>query len=239
VKDSRNIPMRVLEEKSGFPRTMINFYIREGLLPAPEKSAKNMAYYDEKFLEKLALIRKLKDAGVPLAQMKQLMGGETGSVDVGGLLESMRSISSLLPLAAIDKPVSLDEIRETGVGDDIINGLIRLSVIRATDADKTLFPSDSITICRIAKFFHDFGIPLGALRDMMHELRKIVEVETRAFNKYLGDTKSFLSLEERDALIRECIENINTLLPLLHLQLLNSARRRKSQDREKQGPRGA
>ena len=151
----------------------------------------------------------------------------------------MRSISSLLPLAAIDKPVSLDEIRETGVGDDIINGLIRLSVIRATDADKTLFPSDSITICRIAKFFHDFGIPLGALRDMMHELRKIVEVETRAFNKYLGDTKSFLSLEERDALIRECIENINTLLPLLHLQLLNSARRRKSQDREKQGPRGA
>lgn len=226
MKNRSNIPMRVLEEKSGFPRTMINFYIREGLLPVPEKSAKNMAYYDESFLERLRLIRKLKDAGLSLAQMKQVLSGDSGFVDIDPLLDSMRSINSLLPLATIDKPVSMEEIREAGVDEEIITALIKLSVIRPTNEEKTLFPSDSITICKLAKFFYDFGVPISYAKDIMHELRKVVEVETHAFSKYIKDTSSHLSSEEQEVLIMKCIESTNTLLPLLHLQLLNAARRR-------------
>ena len=35
-----------LSEITGVARDAIHFYVREGLLPAPVKTKKNMAYYD-------------------------------------------------------------------------------------------------------------------------------------------------------------------------------------------------
>jgi DNA-binding transcriptional MerR regulator len=57
--ESKRIPMRELEKLTNFTRATINFYIREGLLPFPQKSARNMAYYDDEFVQKLEKIRLL------------------------------------------------------------------------------------------------------------------------------------------------------------------------------------
>jgi DNA-binding transcriptional MerR regulator len=57
-----------LSERSGVPLPTIKFYIREGILPAGEHTAKNQADYTEEHLSRLALVRALKeDAGLPLA----------------------------------------------------------------------------------------------------------------------------------------------------------------------------
>jgi DNA-binding transcriptional MerR regulator len=50
-----------LSERSGVPLPTIKFYIREGLLPAGQHSAKNQADYSSSHLARLALIRALKD----------------------------------------------------------------------------------------------------------------------------------------------------------------------------------
>ncbi len=55
--------MRVSElcEQAATPLSTIKFYIREGLLPAGERTATNQASYDATHVERLALIRALRE----------------------------------------------------------------------------------------------------------------------------------------------------------------------------------
>jgi DNA-binding transcriptional MerR regulator len=56
-----------LSRRSGIPRSAIKFYIREGILPAGNRQARNQATYGAGHLERLALIRALREvAGLPL-----------------------------------------------------------------------------------------------------------------------------------------------------------------------------
>lgn len=56
-----------LSRRSGVPRSTIKFYLREGLLPPGDPQARNQASYGERHLERLALIRALREvADLPL-----------------------------------------------------------------------------------------------------------------------------------------------------------------------------
>ncbi|HEX4338575.1 MAG TPA: MerR family transcriptional regulator [Polyangiaceae bacterium] len=57
-----------LSRRSQVPLPTIKFYIREGLLPAGTRTGKNQAEYSEEHLERLGLIRALRDeAGLSVA----------------------------------------------------------------------------------------------------------------------------------------------------------------------------
>ncbi len=67
--------MRDLERATGVGRESIRYYIREGLLPEPERTARNVAWYDESFVERISLIKKLqKERYLPLAVIKGIVG---------------------------------------------------------------------------------------------------------------------------------------------------------------------
>lgn len=68
------LKMKELESRSGFNREAIRFYIREGILPQPEKPKKNVALYSDEHLVKLKLIRKIQDEKfLPLREIKSLL----------------------------------------------------------------------------------------------------------------------------------------------------------------------
>ena len=48
--------MKQLAEASGVPAPTIKHYLREGLLPEPVKTSRNMAYYPQEFVERIRLI---------------------------------------------------------------------------------------------------------------------------------------------------------------------------------------
>ncbi len=65
-----------LEKRSGVPRSTIHFYTREGLLPAPLKTGKTMAYYDQRHLDRLKDIEHLKEkSGMPLSFIMEQFKG--------------------------------------------------------------------------------------------------------------------------------------------------------------------
>jgi DNA-binding transcriptional MerR regulator len=67
--------MRDLERTTGVGRESIRYYIREGLLPEPERTARNVAWYDDSFVERISLIKKLqKERYLPLAVIKGIVG---------------------------------------------------------------------------------------------------------------------------------------------------------------------
>lgn len=60
-----------LETASGTPRSTIYFYVRAGLLPAAQKAAASRAVYSDVHVEALQEIRRLKEEGVPLDEIRE------------------------------------------------------------------------------------------------------------------------------------------------------------------------
>lgn len=74
---SQRLKMRDLERRTGVGREAIRFYIRAGLLPEPERPARNVAWYDESFIERILLIKKLQqERFLPLAIIRGIVGGQ-------------------------------------------------------------------------------------------------------------------------------------------------------------------
>lgn len=63
-----------LADRAGVSVRTIRFYIEEGLLPPPRVQGRNTTY-DAEYLIRLELIRRLKDAFLPLQQIRQQMDG--------------------------------------------------------------------------------------------------------------------------------------------------------------------
>jgi DNA-binding transcriptional MerR regulator len=65
--------MGELAEASGVSAATIKHYLREGLLPEPVKTSRNMAYYPGEFVERIRLIKQLQEERyMPLRVIKQL-----------------------------------------------------------------------------------------------------------------------------------------------------------------------
>jgi DNA-binding transcriptional MerR regulator len=80
-----------LSQRSGVPRSTIKFYLREGMLPAGEARARNQATYGARHLERLELIRVLREVtGLSLEAIarvtKELDRGWEGGDPVGEAL---------------------------------------------------------------------------------------------------------------------------------------------------------
>jgi len=66
--------MRELAEASGVPAPTIKHYLREGLLPEPVKTSRNMAYYPPEFVDRIKLIKQLQEERyLPLKAIKNVL----------------------------------------------------------------------------------------------------------------------------------------------------------------------
>ncbi|WP_243451697.1 MerR family transcriptional regulator [Sphingosinicella soli] len=71
--------MRELERLTGVGRETIRFYIREGLLPEPDRASANSAFYNETHVARLKAIKRLQEERfLPLAIIRTLLDGEDG-----------------------------------------------------------------------------------------------------------------------------------------------------------------
>ena len=71
--------MRDLEKASGVGRETIRFYIREGLLPEPDKSSPNSARYSDVHVARLKAIKRLQEERfLPLAVIRTLLEADDG-----------------------------------------------------------------------------------------------------------------------------------------------------------------
>ncbi|GAP21401.1 MerR family transcriptional regulator [Leptolinea tardivitalis] len=217
----KKIPMRELEKLTNFTRATINFYIREGILPFPQKSARNMAYYDDEFIRKLERVRLLKRSGFSLLEIKQLMNDEKEPAPEI-VLNVLNRINTLLPYESNESTVTLEQITGIGLDKDLVKDFVNLKIISPSADDPNLFPSYCLTICRFVKYFLDAGIPLAVAHEVVQKLVEITRIEKTAFDLYIRQPMMIENapVEEQTRAVQNCLENINSLLPLIHLQLL-------------------
>jgi MerR family redox-sensitive transcriptional activator SoxR len=96
-----------LAARAGISVRTIRYYIEEGLLPQPSYQGK-YSYYDLNFLDRLELIRRLKDSYLPLREIREIMSSLTDDEVRVKLKEqpvtSRNSINEQMPAQQAGKP---------------------------------------------------------------------------------------------------------------------------------------
>ena len=94
----------VLARETGVNIETVRFYEREGLVPAPPRTAGNYRLYGPEHIRRLTFIRRARDLGFPLDVVRALLAladqpdrpcGEVDDLVVGQLHEVERKIADL------------------------------------------------------------------------------------------------------------------------------------------------
>lgn len=102
----KRLKMKDLERRTGVGREAIRFYIHAGLLPEPERPARNVAWYDESFVERIALIKRLQqERYLPLAVIKAILNQDRvpPAEEVATLRDLDRTLA-VAPRTSRDRP---------------------------------------------------------------------------------------------------------------------------------------
>jgi DNA-binding transcriptional MerR regulator len=141
--------MGELAEASGVPAPTIKHYLREGLLPEPVKTSRNMAYYPPEFVDRIRLIKQLQEERfMPLKAIKSVLDEDP---------ERARALVELedrildRALSAERTRTSAAEVRERyGVPRDVLDRLEKLEVLSPNSRGYS--PSDIKIIEAISRF---------------------------------------------------------------------------------------
>lgn len=166
-----------LARKSGVPISTIHFYVKEGLLPPPEKVNKKMAYYDEACLKKLEAIQHLKEKRYyPLAIIKNILR----RIDDGFTFDEAVVVEDALfdPMAEGEEGVvgRSEFLKLTGLKSEQLDEVERIGLVMPyfKEGGKILYNQDDVKIAReaIAQVYR-FGLDPRDFRfylDLGHQI---------------------------------------------------------------------
>jgi DNA-binding transcriptional MerR regulator len=141
--------MRELAAASGVPAPTIKHYLREGLLPEPVKTSRNMAYYPPEFVDRIKLIKRLQEERfLPLKAIKNVLDEDPNRAEA--MLELGDQILDRA-LAGERSRTSAAEVRKRyGVPKEVLDRLAELDVL--TPNSRGYSPSDVTIIEAISRF---------------------------------------------------------------------------------------
>jgi DNA-binding transcriptional MerR regulator len=141
--------MGELAEASGVPAPTIKHYLREGLLPEPVKTSRNMAYYPPEFVDRIRLIKRLQEERfMPLKAIRTVLDEGAGRAEA--MLELEDQILDRA-LAGERSRISAAQVRERyGVPRDVLDRLEEIGVLSPNSRGYT--PSDVTIIEAISRF---------------------------------------------------------------------------------------
>ena len=119
------LKMKDLERATGVGRETIRFYIARGLVPAPERPHRNVAFYDDSHVERIRLIKELqRKRFLPLQVIKAIVDGDARPPDAE--IATLRALDGRLYRGRVQpgERVSVAEVcRRTGVSAADVRGL--------------------------------------------------------------------------------------------------------------------
>ena len=141
--------MGELAEASGVPAPTIKHYLREGLLPEPVKTSRNMAYYPPEFVDRIRLIKRLQEERfMPLKAIRAVL--DEGPARAAAMLELEDQILDRA-LAGERSRVSAAQVRERyGVPKEVLDRLEKIEVLSPNSRGYS--PSDVTIIEAISRF---------------------------------------------------------------------------------------
>jgi len=108
-----------LSALAGVSTSTIHYYVKEGLLPRPLKSGKTMAYYSDEHLERLQLIKRLRQENNSVERIKEILHPtQAGSKDSQAGKTTQKRREDIIESA-------IHLFREKGFNDTSISDIIQ------------------------------------------------------------------------------------------------------------------
>jgi DNA-binding transcriptional MerR regulator len=134
------------------PVATVRHYLREGLLPEPEKTSRNMAYYSPDLVERIRLIKQLQEERfLPLRVIRELLDSGDGDPERLRALIDLEDRILESALAGERKRVSAREVkRRYDVPTEVLDRLAKLEVL--SPDGRGYSPSDARIVEAISRF---------------------------------------------------------------------------------------
>jgi DNA-binding transcriptional MerR regulator len=225
VSQNGLLKMKELAEASGVSAATIKHYLREGLLPEPVKTSRNMAYYPRQFVERIRLIKQLQEERfMPLKVIKSMLDEDP---------ERARALVELedrileRALAGDQKRVSAAELRRRyDIPQDVLDRLGELEVL--TPSSRGYGPRDveiveAISRFRAGGYDERIGFTVYDTLRYKHALEELVKEEVQVLMERLAGE---LDPDRAVELIAAGTQPLNDLMAALHQKLLVAELRR-------------
>jgi DNA-binding transcriptional MerR regulator len=228
MKENGLLKMKELAEASGVSAGTIKHYLREGLLPEPVRTSRNMAYYPPEFVERIRLIKQLQeDRFMPLKLIKSVLDEDP---DRARALVELEDRILERALQGDQRRVSAAELRDRcGVPQEVLDRLAELEIV--TPSSRGYGPRDVEIVEAIGRFRaggYDERIGFTVYDTIRYKraLEELVKEEVQVLMERLaGEMDADRAME----LIEAGVEPLNDLIAALHQKLLlaqlTSARR--------------
>jgi DNA-binding transcriptional MerR regulator len=213
------LKMSQLAEASGVSSGTIKHYLREGLLPEPVRTSRNMAYYPPDFVERIRLIKRLQEERfMPLRMIKRVLDDDPERTRALVELED-RIIERAA--AGEEKRVSRAELVDRyDVPAEVINRLAELGVL--TPDRHGYSPSDARIVEAISRFRaggYDERIGFTVYDTLRYKsaLEELVKEEVEVLLERL--TRE-MDAQRAVAMVEAGAEPLHDLISALHSKLL-------------------
>jgi DNA-binding transcriptional MerR regulator len=119
-----------LSRRSGVARETIHFYLREGLLPKPKKGGQTIAFYGEEHVERLALIRRMREKYLPLSVIRRLLDAPMAADERD--VDALAEVLDIIPTAPAGGRPPSDEARREAQARSLL-GPVRVATDDAAE----------------------------------------------------------------------------------------------------------
>ena len=229
-KDAENL-MRIkkLSEESGVTKGTIKFYIKEGLIPRPIKTQRNMAYYNEKHLDSIRLVKELQSKRfLPLSIIKQIVGARKDNMTI----EELRTIFQMdgklflhLKERPKIKPVTAKKLCEwTGIPLKEIKELGENHILDPIKkGNKIFYDEDDIRIvelwakARVIGFTKNLGFDTSIVNIFKEMIESLVAEEVRVV---IPRITGKMPPDKAVRMIEDALVLANTFMELLHKKMI-------------------
>jgi DNA-binding transcriptional MerR regulator len=211
-----------LAEQADVPVATVRHYLREGLLPEPVKTSRNMAYYPPQFVERIRLIKQLQEERfMPLRVIRDLLQrGEAEPERLRAMIElEDRILDRALAGERQRVPAAEVEARYELPGE-VLERMAEVGVL-SPDTDG-YSPSDVRIIEAVGRFRaggydESLGFTVYDTLRYKRALEPLVEEEVRVLTERLaGD----LDPERAMEIVEAGIGPLNDLIGALHTKLV-------------------
>jgi len=218
------LKMKALERATGVGRETIRFYVRAGLLPEPHRVARNVAWYDASFVDRIRLIKQLQQKRfLPLRVIKAIVEGDTALAPAE--VQTLADLDAhLFRAAGIDRrrpPVKLTEVAQsTGVAPGAIRQLAKAGAVEIVFRKGAQWLDDAgVRIVELyaqlqaAGFTEAVGFGPENMRLYAEMVGWMTREELRRFTRGVAGRTS---AEEKSRMIEAAAAIVNQIIGVLH-----------------------
>ncbi len=212
-----------LAERSDVPVATVRHYLREGLLPEPVKTSRNMAYYPPEFVERIRLIKQLQEQRfMPLKVIRGLLDSADGDLDRLHALAQTGDVLVARALGPEAERTSQEEVlRRFAIPERALSRLAEVGVLSPTEegySQTDVRIVEAVSNFRAAGWNETTGFGARDVARLMEGLEPVITDEL----ELLMERFSALGPERAGDIVEGGASPFPALIGALHAKLLTA-----------------